>query len=152
MASYSACTSFLTHKEIKKEWFTIDAEGVVLGRLAARIALMLIGKDKAAYTPYMDCGSCVIVTNIEKIKVTGKKLDQNVFYWHTNYPGGIKEKKWRKIIEGNAPEFLLKKAVERMMPKESPLARKQMKSLYIYEGAEHPHVGQQPKVLENFIK
>ena len=134
---------------VQAEWLIINAENLVLGRLASQIAKLIRGKHKPTFTPHTNCGDRVIVINAEKVKVTGKKLEQNKFYWHTGYPGGIKERKWETILNGNHPERLLQKAVERMMPKESPLAREQMsKNLMIFAGAEHPHAGQQPRSFD----
>lgn len=135
-----------TPKYIQKKWWLIDAAGIPLGRLASRIALFLRGKHKAYYTDNINCGDAVVVINASKIKVTGKKLEQNSFQWHTGYPGGIKERKWDKILSKN-PERLIEKAVERMMPKDSPLARQQMKALYVFAGEEHTHKGQQPQII-----
>lgn len=147
MGSYTASTSLATPAVIKKKWLLIDAKGQCLGRLASRIAMLLRGKNKPIYTPYMNCGDNVIVINAKYVKVTGKKLEQNVFYWHTNYPGGIKERKWADILDGKYPNRLLEKAVERMMPKESPLAKKQMKQLYIYDEDAHIHAAQNPELI-----
>jgi large subunit ribosomal protein L13 len=134
--------------DISKKWVLIDADGLVLGRLASVIALRLKGKHKPTFTPHMDCGDNVIVVNCDKIQVTGRKLEQDVFYWHTGYPGGIKGRTKGEILRGRYPERLLEKAVERMMKKDSPLARQQMKNLRIYKGGEHPHEAQQPETLD----
>ncbi|HHB83052.1 MAG TPA: 50S ribosomal protein L13 [Devosia sp.] len=133
--------------EIDKKWILIDAKGLVVGRLAAIIATRLRGKHLPAFTPHMDCGDHVVVINAEQVKLTGKKLDQRKFHWHTGYPGGIKERTSREIIEGRHPERLLENAVRRMMPG-GPLTRAQLKNLRIYVGAEHPHEAQQPAVLD----
>jgi large subunit ribosomal protein L13 len=134
---------------VQAEWLIINAENLVLGRLASQIVKLIRGKHKPTFTPHTNCGDRVIVINAEKVKVTGKKLEQNKFYWHTGYPGGIKERKWETILNGSHPERLLQKAVERMMPKESPLAREQMsKNLMVFAGAEHPHAGQQPRLFD----
>ncbi|MEZ5894258.1 MAG: 50S ribosomal protein L13 [Parvularculaceae bacterium] len=134
--------------EAQKKWILIDGEGLVVGRLASIIAMRLRGKHKPAYTPHVDCGDNVIVVNAEKVVFTGKKLKDKVFHWHTGYPGGIKERTMDKILGGAYPERVLMKAVERMMPKDSPLARKQMTNLRIYAGAEHPHDAQTPAKLD----
>lgn len=134
--------------EVEKNWIVIDAEGLVVGRLASVIATRLRGKHLPAYTPNVDCGDNVIVVNAEKVVFTGKKLTDKKFYWHTGYPGGIKERTMEKILGGAHPERVLMKAVERMMPKDSPLARKQMTNLKIYAGAEHPHEAQEPAPLD----
>ena len=133
--------------EIDKKWILIDAKGLVVGRLAAIIATRLRGKHLPAFTPHMDCGDHVVVINAEQVQLTGKKLDQRKFHWHTGYPGGIKERTSREIIEGRHPERLLENAVRRMMPG-GPLTRAQLKNLRIYVGAEHPHEAQQPAVLD----
>ena len=134
--------------DISKKWVLIDADGLVLGRLASVIALRLKGKHKTTFTPHMDCGDNVIVVNADKVHVTGRKLEQDVFYWHTGFPGGIKGRTKGEILRGRHPERVLEKAVERMMKKDSPLARQQMKNLRIYKGAEHPHEAQQPETLD----
>ncbi len=133
--------------EIDKKWILIDAKGLVVGRLAAIIATRLRGKHMPSFTPHMDRGDHVVVINADKVKLTGKKLDQRKFYWHTGYPGGIKERTSREIIEGRHPERLLENAVRRMMPG-GPLTRAQLKNLRIYCSEEHPHEAQQPTVLD----
>ncbi|MBX7146533.1 MAG: 50S ribosomal protein L13 [Alphaproteobacteria bacterium] len=140
-------TYSLKASDIKKNWFIIDAEGLVLGRLASIIAMRLRGKHKTSYTPHMDCGDNIIVINAKKVALTGKKMSQNKFYWHTNHPGGIKEKVIEKIIQGPYPERVIEKAVERMVPR-GPLGRKQMKNLYIYSDTTHPHEAQKPQNLD----
>lgn len=134
--------------DISKKWVLIDADGLVLGRLASVIALRLKGKHKTTFTPHMDCGDNVIVVNADKVHVTGRKLEQDVFYWHTGFPGGIKGRTKGEILRGRHPERVLEKAVERMMKKDSPLARQQMRNLRVYKGAEHPHEAQQPETLD----
>lgn len=134
--------------EADKKWVLIDAEGLVVGRLASIIATRLRGKHLPAYTPNVDCGDHVVVVNADKVKFTGKKMTDKKFYWHTGYPGGIKERTMEKIIGGKHPERVLMKAVERMMPKDSPLARQQMTHLKIYAGAAHPHEAQAPAKLD----
>src|SRR5579871_1233215 len=140
-------TLSLKPAEVKKDWVLIDAEGVVLGRLASIIANRLRGKHKPQFTPHVDCGDHVIVINARKVQVTGKKADQSVFYWHTGYPGGIKGRTIRQRLESAHPERVLEKAVERMITR-GPLQRRQMKHLHIYAGAEHPHAAQQPRTLD----
>lgn len=137
-----------TPKDIKKEWLVIDADGIVLGRLASYVAKVLRGKHKAMFTPNMDTGDNVIVVNAGKVKLTGRKRGKKVYYYHTGYPGGIKERSAEHILTGENPERVFHKAVERMLPKDSPLARKQMKNLHVYAGAEHPHSAQQPKSVD----
>lgn len=134
--------------DVEKKWVLIDAEGLVVGRLASIIATRLRGKHMPAYTPHVDCGDNVVVVNAEKVVFTGNKLTDKKFYWHTGYPGGIKERTMEKLLTGAHPERVLMKAVERMMPKDSPLARKQMTNLKIYAGTEHPHEAQQPTPLD----
>jgi large subunit ribosomal protein L13 len=143
MKTYSAKPS-----DVTKKWWIIDAEEVVLGRMSAEIAKILRGKHKAMFTPHIDTGDNVIVINAEKVKLTGKKRDADLFYWHTGYPGGIKQRSKGEILDGAHPERVVQKAVERMLPKESPLARAQMKKLHVYAGTEHPHEAQKPEVLD----
>lgn len=133
--------------DINKKWLLIDAEGVVLGRLASQIAMRLRGKHKPSYTPNMDCGDNVIVINAEKVALTGNKLRDKEYFWHTGYPGGIKSRRAGHIITGQHPERVVLKAVERMLPR-GPLARQQMSNLRVYAGAEHPHEAQNPEVLD----
>jgi large subunit ribosomal protein L13 len=142
MKTYSARAS-----EIEKKWVLIDAEGLVVGRLAALIATRLRGKHKATFTPHMDDGDNVIVINAEKAVLTGKKYTHKKYYWHTGYPGGIKERTARQIFEGRFPERVIEKAVERMVPR-GPFGRRQMKNLRVYAGSEHPHEAQQPTVVD----
>ena len=133
--------------EIEKKWVLIDASGLVVGRLASIIALRLKGKHKPSYTPHVDCGDNVVVVNAEKVVFTGRKLDQKVYHHHTGYPGGIKERKARYILEGKFPERVLEKAVERMLAR-GPLGRKQFGNLRVYKGAVHPHEAQKPEPLD----
>ncbi|MCJ7787909.1 MAG: 50S ribosomal protein L13, partial [Methyloceanibacter sp.] len=135
-----------TPKDIEKSWILIDANGLVVGRLAALIATRLRGKHKPSFTPHMDCGDNIVVINAGNIVLTGNKRADKVYYWHTGYPGGIKERSAEKILDGKHPERVLQKAVERMVPR-GPLGRKQMKNLRIYAGAEHPHESQNPEKL-----
>lgn len=140
-------TLSLKPAEVKKDWVLIDAEGLVLGRLAAIIATRLRGKHKPQYTPHVDCGDNVIVVNARKVRVTGNKAEQSIFYYHTGYPGGIKGRTLRQRLESRHPERVLEKAVERMITR-GTLQRRQMKHLHIYSGPEHPHDGQQPRRLD----
>jgi len=133
--------------DIEKKWILIDAEDVVLGRLAAQVANILRGKHKTTYTPHMDCGDNVIVINAEKVKLTGKKLADKKYYWHTGHPGGIKERTAGQILEGKFPDRVVHKAVERMVPR-GPLGRAQMKNLRVYAGPQHPHEAQSPTVYD----
>jgi large subunit ribosomal protein L13 len=140
--TYSAKAS-----DIEKKWILIDAKGLVVGRLASIIALRLRGKHKASFTPHMDDGDNVIVINADKVVFTGRKREKKVYYHHTGYPGGIKERTAKFILEGRFPERILEKAVQRMLP-EGPLARKQLGNLRVYKGGEHPHVAQNPTVVD----
>ncbi len=133
--------------DIDKKWILIDAEGVVLGRLASIIANRLRGKHKATFTPHMDMGDNVIVINADKVQMTGKKRDDKTYFWHTGYPGGIKSRTARQILEGKHPERVVMKAVQRMLPG-NRLARTQLTNLRVYAGSEHPHEAQQPEVLD----
>src|ERR1051325_9195162 len=142
MATYSAKPT-----EIEKKWVLIDADGLVVGRLAALIATRLRGKHKPTYTPHMDCGDNVIVVNAAKVLLTGNKLKDKVYYWHTGYIGGIKERTAGAIMGGKHPERGVEKAVGRMLPR-GPLARRQLSNLRVYPGAEHPHEAQQPQALD----
>ena len=142
MSTYTAKPS-----EIQKKWILIDAENMVVGRLASIIAMRLRGKHLPTFTPNMDMGDNVVVINAQKVKLTGNKLDQHKFYWHTGYAGGIKERTARQLLEGRFPERVVEKAVERMIPR-GPLGRRQMKNLKVYAGAEHPHEAQQPVALD----
>ncbi len=133
--------------DIEKKWFIVDAEGLVLGRMAAEIAKILRGKNKPIFTPHMDCGDNVIVINAEKVALTGKKFDNKIYYRHTGYPGGIKSTTPRRILEGKFPERVIEMAIQRMIPK-GPLGRDQLRNLKVYAGTEHPHEGQKPEVLD----
>ena len=134
--------------EVSKQWVLIDAKDLVLGRLAVLVANRLRGKHKAQYTPHVDCGDNVVVVNAEKVHLTGRKREREVFIWHTGYPGGIKSLTFAQRLDGRFPERVISKAVERMLPKESPLARLQLSHLYVYAGAKHPHAAQQPAPLD----
>ena len=141
-------TTYLKGESVEKRWILVDAEGVVVGRLASFIAMRLRGKHRADYTPNVDCGDHVVVINADKVKFTGRKLAQKTYHWHTGYPGGIKSRTAEKVLDGRFPERVLEKAVERMLPKESPLARKQLTHLKLYAGAEHPHEAQSPEKVD----
>jgi len=136
-----------TPADIDKKWIIIDAEGVVLGRLASIIAMRLRGKHKPSFTPHMDMGDNVIVINADKVQMTGKKRTDKIYYWHTGHPGGIKQRSAEQILEGKYPERVLTKAVQRMLPG-NRLSRKVMTNLRVYAGAEHPHEAQAPEVLD----
>jgi large subunit ribosomal protein L13 len=140
-------TVSLKPAEVEKKWIVIDAQDAVVGRLASFIAMRLRGKHRPDYTPHVDCGDYVVVVNADKVKFTGRKLQNKIYYWHTGHPGGIKERTADKILGGRFPERILEKAVERMLPKESPLARKQMTHLRIYNTGEHPHAAQSPETI-----
>ncbi|MHC8509485.1 MAG: 50S ribosomal protein L13 [Rhodospirillales bacterium] len=142
MKTYSA-----KPEDITRAWTLIDAENVILGRLAAIVASRLRGKHRAIFTPHMDCGDNIIVINAEKVKLTGNKRNGDIFHWHTGYPGGIKGRTKGAILDGAHPERVVQKAVERMIPK-GPLGRKQFKKLHVYAGPEHPHAAQSPEVLD----
>jgi len=133
--------------DVEKKWVLIDAEGLVVGRLAALVANRLRGKHKPSYTPHVDDGDNVIIVNAGKVALTGRKREDKVYYWHTGHIGGIKERTARAVLEGKFPERVVEKAVERMMP-DGPLARRQLKNLRVYSGAEHPHEAQQPEKLD----
>ena len=133
--------------DIDRKWFIIDADGVVLGRLAAIVADRLRGKHKPMFTPSMDCGDHVVIINAEKIALTGRKRTQKTYYWHTGYPGGIKSRTAGQILEGAHPERVVIKAVERMISR-NPLGTQQMRKLHVYAGTDHPHEAQNPEVLD----
>ena len=142
MKTYSAKPA-----EVEKKGVVIDAKGLVVGRLASLIALRLRGKHLPIFTPHVDCGDNVIVINAEKVAFTGRKRDQKEYYHHTGYPGGIKERSAKFILEGRFPERIVEKAVERMLPR-GPLGRKQLGNLRVYKGAEHPHAAQSPVAID----
>ncbi|MEN9755112.1 MAG: hypothetical protein RLZ07_1494 [Pseudomonadota bacterium] len=142
MTSFSAKPA-----EVQKKWVLIDAKGLVVGRLASIIALRLRGKHLPTFTPHVDCGDNVIVINADKVVLTGRKRDQKVYYHHTGYPGGIKERTAKFILDGRFPERVVEKAVERMLPR-GPLGRQQLGNLRVYGGAEHPHAAQTPVALD----
>ena len=134
-------------KDIVKDWVLIDADGLIVGRAAAIIANRLRGKHKPTFTPHMDCGDNIVVINVDKVVLTGRKRQQKTYYWHTGFPGGIKERKAGKILEGKFPERVLEAAVKRMLPG-GPLKRQQMTHLRMYTGASHPHEAQNPVKLD----
>jgi len=141
-------TVALKPADVDKKWIHIDAEGVVVGRLATFIAMRLRGKHLPTYTPHVDLGDFVVVTNVDKVVFTGKKNTDKVYYRHTGHPGGIKSTTPAKVLGGRFPERVLEKAVERMLPKESPLARAQMTHLRLFAGASHTHEAQQPETID----
>ena len=140
-------TLSLKPAEVRKDWVLIDADGVVLGRLAAIVATRLRGKHKPQFTPHVDCGDNVVVVNAARVRLTGNKAEQAMFYYHTGYPGGIKGRSLQQRLDSRHPERVLVKAVERMITR-GPLQRRQMKHLHVYAGAEHPHAGQTPTPLD----
>ena len=142
MKTYSA-----KPEDIERKWFVIDAEGVVLGRLASIVAMHLRGKHKPMYTPHLDCGDHIVIINADKVQLTGNKLADKTYYRHTGYPGGIRSTTAGKILDGKHPERVVEKAVQRMIPK-GPLGRQVLRKLKVYAGAEHPHEAQQPESLD----
>ncbi|MDF2619526.1 MAG: ribosomal protein [Xanthobacteraceae bacterium] len=142
MKTYSAKPA-----DVEKKWVVIDASGLIVGRLAVLIATRLKGKHKPTYTPHVDCGDNVVVINADKVVLTGNKRDDKVYYHHTGFPGGIKERTAKFILEGRFPERVVEKAVERMLAR-GPLGRKLMGNLRVYKGASHPHEAQQPVTLD----
>ena len=141
-------TASLKPADVEKKWIVVDAQDAVVGRLATFIAMRLRGKHRPDYTPNVDCGDNVIVINADKVVFTGKKLTDKIYYRHTGHPGGIKQRSAGQILDGKFPERILEKAVERMLPKESPLARAQMTHLRIFNGPEHKHEAQAPEVVD----
>ena len=133
--------------EVEKKWIIVDADGLVVGRMASIIANILRGKHKPSFTPHVDCGDNVIIINADKVRFTGNKLKDKVYYKHTGYAGGIKAITAAKVLEGKFPERVLEKAVERMIPR-GPLGRQQMRNLRLFSGTEHPHAAQNPEVLD----
>jgi len=142
MKTYSAKPA-----EVEKKWVMIDASGLVVGRLASIVAMRLRGKHKPTYTPHVDCGDNVIIVNAEKVVLTGRKRENKVYHHHTGYPGGIKERSARSILDGKFPQRVVEKAVERMLPR-GPLGRQQLGNLRVYPGPDHPHAAQQPELLD----
>lgn len=147
MKALSKVTRSIKPAEVEKKWHLIDAEGLVVGRLAVVIADLLRGKHKPSYTPHVDCGDHVVVINAEKVRFTGNKRAKKTYYKHTGYAGGIKGITAEKVLDGRFPERVVEKAVERMIPR-GPLGRNQMRALHVYGGSEHPHAGTQPEVLD----
>lgn len=133
--------------DIDKKWFVVDADGLVLGRMASLVAMRLRGKHKPSYTPHADCGDNIIVVNAEKVRLTGRKHEDKTYYRHTGHPGGIKSRTAGSVLESKYPERVVHKAVERMVPR-SPLGRQQMGNLRVYAGPGHPHEAQEPEALD----
>ena len=142
MKTYSAKPA-----DVRKEWFVVDADGVILGRLASVVATRLRGKHKPIYTPHIDCGDNIIVINAGKVKLTGRKMADKKYYRHTGYPGGIRERTVGAILKGKHPERIVIKAIERMITR-NPLGRQQIRKLHVYASAKHPHEAQKPEVLD----
>jgi large subunit ribosomal protein L13 len=142
MKTYSA-----TPADIERKWLVVDADGVVLGRMAAIVAARLRGKHKPYFTPHLDCGDHVVIINADKVRLTGNKRRDKVYYRHTGYPGGIKSATAGEILDGAHPERVVEKAIQRMIPK-GPLGREVLGKLRVYVGAEHPHEAQQPEILD----
>ncbi|MES2729711.1 MAG: 50S ribosomal protein L13 [Pseudomonadota bacterium] len=142
MKTYSAKAN-----EIEKKWLLVDAEGLILGRLASVLAMYLRGKHKPSFTPHMDTGDNIVVINAAKVRLTGRKREQSEFHWHTGYAGGIKTRTKGELLDGRFPERVLEKAVERMLPS-GPLGRQVLKNLRVFPGAEHTHEAQQPEILD----
>jgi large subunit ribosomal protein L13 len=147
MKALTKVTRSVKPAEVEKKWHLIDAEGLVVGRLAVIIANILRGKHKPTFTPHVDTGDHVVVINADKVRLTGNKLKNKVYYKHTGYAGGIKAVTAAKVLEGRFPERVIEKAVERMIPR-GPLGRQQLRALHLYAGAEHPHAGTQPQPLD----
>ncbi|MDR1391032.1 MAG: 50S ribosomal protein L13 [Holosporales bacterium] len=140
-------TSFAKSSDINRRWILIDAKGLILGRMAVIIANILRGKDKVFFTPNVDCGDNVVVINADKVALTGNKLDEKMYYWHTGYPGGIKHRSMRQLLEEPRSDRAVFNAVRRMMSK-GPLSRSILSKLRVYKGTEHPHVAQNPEILD----
>ena len=140
-------TPFIRASDVKRKWILIDADGVVLGRLAVIIANILRGKNKAFFTPHVDCGDHVVVINAEKVKLTGNKLEDKVFYWHSGYPGGIKKRTRKELMSSQKSDVIIRNAVKRMISK-GPLRNDIMSKLRVYEGANHPHDAQKPEFFD----
>jgi large subunit ribosomal protein L13 len=147
MRALTKTTKVATPATVEKKWHLIDADGLVVGRVASIIANILRGKHKPSFTPFIDCGDNVIVINADKVRFTGKKLGQKVYYKHTGYAGGIKGVTAAKVLSGQFPERVLEKAVERMVPR-GPLGRQQMRNLRVFKGAEHDHAAQNPELMD----
>lgn len=140
-------TFSLKPADVRKKWLLVDAEDVVLGRLASVIALRLRGKHRPSFTPHVDCGDSVIVVNAGKVRLTGAKRADKTYYWHTGYPGGIKSRTAGQVLDGKHPQRVVEKAIERMLPK-TKLGRQMLRNLRVYAGPGHPHAGQEPEVLD----
>lgn len=134
--------------DIRKTWYVVNAEDCVLGRVASQVSRILRGKHKPTYSPHLDCGDCVIVLNAHKVRLTGNKVEDKNYYWHTGYPGGIKSRSASDILEGRFPERVFESAVRRMMGSKGPLRNKRMGNLYIYASDVHPHAAQNPVALD----
>jgi large subunit ribosomal protein L13 len=147
MKALMKTTKSVKPHEVEKKWHIVDADGLVVGRAASIIANVLRGKHKPSFTPHVDCGDNVIVINADKIRFTGNKLKDKIYYRHTGYAGGIKGVAAGKILEGRVPERVLEKAIERMIPR-GPLGREQMRNLRVFSGPDHPHAAQNPEVLD----
>ena len=147
MKALTKTTRSIKPAEVMKKWHLIDAEDLVVGRLAAIVANLLRGKHKPSFTPHVDCGDHVVIINADKVKFTGGKMTGKTYYKHTGYPGGIKETTPAKVLEGRFPERVLEKAIQRMIPR-GPLGRDQMRALHLYAGSEHPHGGTDPQVMD----
>ena len=147
MKALQKTTKSVSPAQVDKKWHLIDADGLVVGRVASIIASILRGKHKPSYTPHIDCGDNVVVINADKVRFTGRKAAQKVYYKHTGYAGGIKGVTAAKVLDGRFPERVLEKAVERMIPR-GPLGRQQMRNLRVFGGSEHPHEGQSPETLD----
>jgi large subunit ribosomal protein L13 len=142
MKTYSAKPA-----EVERKWYVVDADGVVLGRLASIIAMRLKGKHKPLYTPHIDCGDNIIIVNAGKVHLTGRKRTDKTYRWHTGFPGGLKQRTAAQVLDGKHPERVVEKAVERMI-RRTPLGRQQLRKLHVYAGPEHPHQAQTPEVLD----
>ncbi|MEO7563675.1 MAG: 50S ribosomal protein L13 [Sphingomicrobium sp.] len=147
MKALMKTTKSIRPQDVKKDWHIIDAEGLIVGRLATIVANILRGKHKPSFTPHVDCGDHVVIVNAGKVRFTGNKLKNKIYYKHTGFIGGLKEVPAGKILEGRFPERIIEKAIERMIPR-GPLGRDQMRALHLYNGTEHPHGGQSPKNLD----
>lgn len=147
IVGYGMSTSFMRSSDVDRKWILIDAEGMILGRMAVVIANILRGKNKPYFTPNADCGDNVIVINADKVALTGKKLNNKMFYWHTGYPGGIKSRSMKQLMEEPRSDRMVINAVKRMMSK-GPLSRKILSKLKVYKGTEHPHSAQNPIILD----
>ncbi len=147
MKALMKTTKSATPYTVEKKWHLIDADGLVVGRLASIVANILRGKHKPSYTPHIDCGDNVIIVNVEKVRFTGRKLQQQTYYKHTGYAGGIKEITADKVLAGRFPERVLEKAIERMIPR-GPLGRAQMRNLRLFAGPNHSHEAQDPQILD----